>query len=38
MKIVRIKQGPPVAAPGAPKNYPGAKKLVTEDYIGPAGV
>jgi hypothetical protein len=31
----RISQGSPVTAPGVPKNYPDAKKLVTEDCIAP---
>ena len=31
----RIAQGEPVTAPGVPKNYPDAKKLVTEDCIKP---
>ena len=31
----RIKQGEPVTAPGVPKHYPDAKKLVTEDCIKP---
>ena len=32
----KIEQGEPVTAPGVPKNYPDAKKLVTEDCIRPA--
>lgn len=32
----RIEPGEPVTAPGVPKNYPDAKKLVTEDCIQPA--
>ena len=32
----KIEMGEPVAAPGVPKNYPGAQKLVTEDCIKPA--
>lgn len=35
MNFVRIKQGSPVTAPGVPRNYPAAKKLVTEDCIRP---
>jgi hypothetical protein len=31
----RIEQGDPVTAPGVPKSYPDAKKLVTEDCIKP---
>jgi hypothetical protein len=31
----KIEQGSPVTAPGVPKNYPDAKKLVTEDCIKP---
>ncbi len=31
-----IEHGTPVTAPGVPKNYPDAKKLVTEDCIKPA--
>jgi hypothetical protein len=31
----KIEQGEPVMPPGVPKNYPGAKKLVTEDCIKP---
>jgi hypothetical protein len=34
----KIEKGDPVAAPGVPKNYPDAKKLVTEDCIKPSGV
>ena len=30
-----IEQGSPVTAPGVPKNYPDARKLVTEDCIRP---
>lgn len=30
-----IAKGSPVTAPGVPKNYPDAKKLVTEDCIRP---
>jgi hypothetical protein len=30
-----IEHGSPVTAPGAPKNYPDAKQLVTEDCIRP---
>jgi hypothetical protein len=33
-----IEKGEPVTAPGVPKNYPDAKKLVTEDCIQPATV
>ena len=29
-------EGEPVTAPGVPKNYPDAKKLVTEDCIRPS--
>ncbi|MCU0785357.1 MAG: hypothetical protein MUF81_15150 [Verrucomicrobia bacterium] len=32
----KIKKGEPVMPPGVPKNYPDAKKLVTEDCIKPA--
>ncbi len=32
----RIEKGEPVTAPGVPKNYPDAKKLVTGDCIKPA--
>jgi hypothetical protein len=32
----KIEKGEPVTAPGVPKNYPDAKKLVTEDCIKPA--
>ena len=32
----KIEKGEPVTAPGVPKNYPDAKKLVTEDCIRPA--
>ena len=31
----KIEKGSPVTAPGVPKNYPDAKKLVTEDCIKP---
>ncbi|MBE0542188.1 MAG: hypothetical protein IH623_12445 [Verrucomicrobia bacterium] len=31
----KIEKGEPVTAPGVPPNYPDAKKLVTEDCIGP---
>ena len=31
----KIERGEPVTAPGAPKTYPDAKKLVTEDCIKP---
>ena len=31
----KIEKGDPVTAPGMPKNYPDAKKLVTEDCIRP---
>jgi len=31
----KIERGEPVTAPGAPKTYPDAKKLVTEDCIRP---
>jgi len=31
----KIENGKPVTAPGVPKNYPDAKKLVTEDCIKP---
>jgi hypothetical protein len=31
----KIEKGQPVTAPGVPKNYPDAKKLVTEDCIRP---
>ena len=30
--------GNPVTAPGVPRNYPDAKKLMTEDCIKPAGL
>jgi hypothetical protein len=33
----KIEKGEPVTAPGVPKNYPDAKKLVTEDCIRPTG-
>ena len=33
----KIEKGSPVTAPGVPKNYPEAKKLVTEDCIQPDG-
>ena len=32
----KIERGEPVTPPGVPKNYPDAKKLVTEDCIKPA--
>jgi hypothetical protein len=32
----KIDKASPVTAPGVPKNYPDAKKLVTEDCIRPA--
>jgi hypothetical protein len=35
-KSNKIEKGESVTAPGAPKNYPDAKKLVTEDCIKPA--
>jgi hypothetical protein len=31
----RIGKGEPVTAPGVPRNYPDAQKLVTEDCIRP---
>ena len=31
----KIERGEPVTAPGVPRNYPDAKKLVTEDCIKP---
>jgi hypothetical protein len=31
-----IENGSPVTAPGIPKNYPDAKKLLTEDCIQPS--
>ena len=31
----KIEKGEPVTAPGVPKNYPDAKRLVTEDCIKP---
>ena len=31
----KIEKGEPVTPPGVPKNYPDAKKLVTEDCIKP---
>jgi hypothetical protein len=34
----KIENGESVMAPGVPKNYPDAKKLVTEDCIKPAGL
>jgi hypothetical protein len=34
----KIERGEPVTAPGVPKNYPDAKKLVTEDCIKPAEI
>jgi len=33
----KIEKGETVMAPGVPKNYPGAKELVTEDCIKRAG-
>jgi hypothetical protein len=36
MNTARIKKADPVTAPGVPKNYPDAKKLVTGDCIKPA--
>lgn len=33
----KIEGGEPGTAPGVPKNYPDAKKLVTEDCIQPMG-
>ena len=33
--VAKIQKGEPVTAPGVPKNYPDAKKLVTEDCIRP---
>ena len=32
----QIEKGEPVTVPGVPKNYPDAKKLVTEDCVKPA--
>ena len=32
----RIEKGEPVTAPGVPRSYPDAKKLVTEDCIKPS--
>ena len=32
----KIEKAEPVTAPGVPKNYPDAKKLVTEDCLHPA--
>ena len=34
----KVEKGEPVTAPGVPKNYPDAKKLVTEDCIQPKPV
>ena len=34
----KIERGGPVTAPGVPKDYPDANKLVTEDCIRPAKV
>ncbi len=34
----KIEKGEPVTAPGVPKNYPDAQKLVTEDCIRPTEV
>ena len=31
-----IENGSPITAPGVPKHYPDARKLVTEDCIQPA--
>ena len=31
----KIERGEPVVPPGVPRNYPDAKKLVTEDWITP---
>ncbi len=31
----KIEKGAPVTAPGVPRHYPDAKKLVTEDCINP---
>ena len=36
--VAKIQKGEPVTAPGVPKNYPDAKKLVTEDCIRPVEV
>jgi hypothetical protein len=33
----KIEKGEPVTAPGVPKIYPDAKKLVTKDCIRPSG-
>lgn len=33
--VAKTEAGSPVTAPGVPKNYPDAKKLVTEDCIKP---
>jgi hypothetical protein len=33
----KIEKGEAVVSPGVPKNYPDAKKLVTEDCINPTG-
>lgn len=33
----KIEKGDPVTAPGAPKHYPDAQKLVTADCIRPPG-
>jgi len=33
---VEIERGEPVTSPGVSKNYPTAKKLVTEDCIQPS--
>jgi hypothetical protein len=32
----KIEKGEPVMPPGVPKNYPNAKKLVTEDSFKPS--
>jgi hypothetical protein len=32
----KMEKGEPVTAPGVPKHYPDAKKLVAEDCIKPA--
>ena len=34
----KIERNEPVTAPGDPKNYPEANKLVTEDCIRPASI
>jgi hypothetical protein len=34
---VKSEKSEPVSAPGVPKHYPDAKKLVTEDCIRPIG-